>query len=106
MWREESDFAIYTYLVCLKSTYMPIAKCNGSCRQKTFISHSQNAMLIFDAKGTGGIHVRSLKVFFVLMCEGRLRDKFLYLFRHFSDHSSNTLSRLGLTALLGAITQG
>ena len=63
-------------------------------------------MLIFDSKSTGGIHVRSLKVFFVLMCEGRLRDKFLYLFRHFSDHSSNMLSRLGLTALLGAITQG
>ena len=62
-------------------------------------------MLIFDSKGTGGIHVRSLKIFFVLMCEGRLRDKFLYLFRHFSDHSSNTLSRGGLTALLGAITQ-
>ena len=62
-------------------------------------------MLIFDSRGTGGIPVRSLKVFFVLMCEGRLRDKFLYLFRHFSDHASNTLSRLGLTALLGAISQ-
>ncbi len=63
------------------------------------------ATLIFDSKGTGGIPVRSLKVFFVLMCEGRLRDKFLYLFRHFSDHSNSVMSRTSLSSLLNAVVQ-
>ena len=37
----------------------------------------------------GGILVKHLKVFFVVMSEGRLREKMLYLFRQFAESSNN-----------------
>lgn len=60
------------------------------------------AFLIYDNQGTGGILVKSLKVFFVLLCNGRLRDKFLYLFRQFED-SSNSVSKKALVSMLNTV---
>ena len=48
--------------------------------------------------------VKSLKVFFVLLCNGRLRDKFLYLFRQFED-SSNAVSKKALVSMLITLAQ-
>ena len=46
--------------------------------------------------------MKSLKVFFVLLCNGRLRDKFLYLFRQFED-SSNSVSKKALLSMLKTV---
>ena len=38
------------------------------------------------------ISVKALKVFFVVLCEARLKDKFSYLFREFADGEDTTLT--------------
>lgn len=62
------------------------------------------ASLIYDPNGCGGVLVKALKVFFILLSEGRLRDKFMYLFRQFSDHN-NFISRKNLRSLLNTISE-
>ena len=51
--------------------------------------------------------VKDLKTFFVLLSDGRLREKFVYLFRQFADGGCNNtgVSRAGLAAMLVSIAK-
>jgi len=50
------------------------------------------AMMVFSDGREDKISVKALKVFFVVLCEARLKDKFSYLFREFADGEGTTLT--------------
>lgn len=59
----------------------------------------------FMVYGDNTIGVSFLKVFFVILCEARLRDKLAYFYKDFATPESGMLTRRGVTSLLTQMTK-
>ena len=46
-----------------------------------------------DDKSGGSILVKHLKVFFVVLSDGRLREKLMYLYRQFADANTTFMTK-------------
>ena len=60
----------------------------------------QMAMTIYGVKTGSAISAKALKVFFVILSDGKLMDKLNFLFNDFANTKTRLLSRRSLSAML------